>query len=83
MSLCMKFVTKDPIDAEISYEINPPSTTEKSSTHRPSVYLYQGYYTTIEEVVTSLNYIFTISTLDRSWIVYQHLDIIVEREKFI
>ena len=48
----------NPIDAEIIYELNPPSTPEESSTHRASVYLYQGYYSTIEEVVTSLNYIF-------------------------
>ena len=41
-------------DAEIIYEINPPSTPEESSTHRATVYLYQGYYSTIEEVVTSL-----------------------------
>ena len=48
----------NPIDAEIIYEINPPSTPEESSTHRATVYLYQGYYSTIEEVVNSLNYIF-------------------------
>ena len=48
----------NPIYAEIIYEVNPPSTPEESSTHRASVYLYEGYYSTIEEVVTSLNYIF-------------------------
>ena len=48
----------NPIDAEIVYEINPPSTTEESSSHRATVYLYQGYYSTIEEVVTSLNSLF-------------------------
>ena len=48
----------NPIDAEIIYEVNPPSTPEESSTHRATVYLYLGYYSTIEEVVTSLNYIF-------------------------
>ena len=48
----------NPIDAEIIYEVNPPSTQEESSTHRAVVNLYQGYYSTIEEVVTSLNYIF-------------------------
>ena len=48
----------NPIDAEIVYEINPPSTTEESSLHRASLYLYQGYYSTIEEVVTSLNSLF-------------------------
>ena len=44
----------NPIDAEIVYEFKPPSTT----TQRASVYLYQGYYSTIEEVVTSLNSLF-------------------------
>ena len=47
----------NPIDAEIIYEITTTSS-EESSTHRATVYLYQGYYSTIEEVVTSLNYIF-------------------------
>ena len=46
------------IDAKIIYEVNPPSTPEESSTHRAVVYLYQGYYSTIGEIVTSLNYIF-------------------------
>ena len=48
----------NPIDAEIIYEVNPPSKSEESSTHRATVFLYQGYNSTIEEVVTSLNYIF-------------------------
>ena len=48
----------NPIDAEIVYEITPPSTPEESSTSRATVYLYLGYYPTIEEVVTSLNTIF-------------------------
>ena len=48
----------NPIDAEIIYEVNSPSTSEESSTHRATVYLYQGYYSTIEEVVTSLNSLF-------------------------
>ena len=48
----------NPIDAEIIYEVNPPSTSEESSTHRATVYLYQGYYSTIEVVVTSLNSLF-------------------------
>ena len=48
----------NPIDAEIIYEINPPSTSEESSSHRATVYLYQGYYSTIEEVVNSLNSLF-------------------------
>ena len=51
--------TINAVDAEIIYEIKTPSTTtEESSTHRASVYLCQGYYSTIDEVVTSLNYIF-------------------------
>ena len=37
--------------------------------HRATVYFYQGYYSTIEEVVNSLNYIFnnlkTVQKLDR------------------
>ena len=45
-----------PIDAEIIYEFK--TTTEESSTQRATVYLYLGYYSTIEEVVTSLNNIF-------------------------
>ena len=49
----------NPIDAEIIFEVNPPSTPEESLTHRAVVYLYQGYYSSIEEVVTSLNYIFS------------------------
>ena len=48
----------NPIDAEIIYEINPPSTAEESSTHRATVSLYKGYYSTIEEVVNSLNSLF-------------------------
>ena len=59
----------NPIDAEIIYEINPPSTLEESSTHRATVCLYQGFYSTIEEVVTSLNSLFnnlkTVHKLDR------------------
>ena len=59
----------NPIDAEIVYEFKTPSTTEESSPHRASVYLYQGYYSTIDEVITSLNYIFnklkTAQNLDR------------------
>ena len=45
----------NPVDVEIIYEINA-STPENSTTHR--VNLYQGYYYTIDEVITSLNYIF-------------------------
>ena len=45
----------NPIDVEIIYEINI-STPEETTTHR--VNLYQGYCYTIDEVVTSLNYIF-------------------------
>ena len=48
----------NPIDAEIIYEITPSSTTEESSTRQARVYLYQGYYSTIDEVVTGLNSIF-------------------------
>ena len=44
----------NPIDAEIVYEIKTPSG--ESSTAR--LYLYLGYYSTIDEVITSLNYIF-------------------------
>ena len=44
--------------AALYYEVNPPSTPEESSMHKAVVYLYQGYYSTIEEVVTSLKYIF-------------------------
>ena len=47
------------IDAEIIYEINLPSTPEESSTRRASLYLYLGYYSTIEEVVQALNSIFS------------------------
>ena len=59
----------NPSDAEIVYKMNPPSTPEESSMQRATVYLYQRYYSTIEEVVTSLNYIFnnlkTVQKLDR------------------
>ena len=48
----------NPIDAEIIYEITPPSTTEETSTQRALVYLYLGYYSTIKEVVNGLNSIF-------------------------
>ena len=48
----------NPIDAEIVYEITSPSTTEESSTQRARVYLYQGYYSTMDEVVASLNSLF-------------------------
>ena len=40
------------IDSEIIYEINSPST------HRASLYLFLGYYTSIEDVVQALNNIF-------------------------
>jgi len=46
----------NPIDAEIIYEFK--TTTEDSSTQQARLYLYQGYYSTIEEVVTSLNSLF-------------------------
>ena len=46
------------IDAEIIFEINHSSTPDESSTHRASLYLYLGYYTTIEEVVQALSDIF-------------------------
>ena len=53
----------------LSTKITLPSTTEESSTQRARVYLYQGYYSTIEEVVSSLNAIFnnlkTKQKLDR------------------
>ena len=55
----------NPIDAEIVYEFKTPSG--ESSTAR--LYLYQGYYSTIDEVITSLNAIFnnlkTAQKLDR------------------
>ena len=41
-------------DAEIIYKINT-STPEDSSTHRASVFLFQGYYHTIDELVATLN----------------------------
>ena len=45
------------------------STPEESSTHRASVFLFQGYYSTIEEIVATLNVNFdrfkTGSKLDR------------------
>ena len=46
----------NPIDAEIIYEFK--TTTEDLSTQQARLYLYQGYYSTIEEVVTSLNSLF-------------------------
>ena len=59
----------NPIDAEIVYGITRPSTPEESSTQLARVYLYQGYYSTIDEVVSSLNSVFnnlkTRQKLDR------------------
>ena len=71
----------NPIDAEIIYEINPTSTPEESSSHRATVYLYQGYYSTIEEVVTSLNSLFNNLKTLRSWNVCLHSNTTVERGK--
>jgi hypothetical protein len=57
----------NPIDAEIVYEFKTPSG--ESSIQRARVYLYQGYYSTIDEVITSLNSLFsnlkTAQKLDR------------------
>ena len=47
----------NPIDAEIIYEFKT-TTTGESTTQRARLYLYQGYYSTIDEVVTSLNSLF-------------------------
>ena len=59
----------NPIDAEIVYEITRPPTTGESTTQRARLYLYQGYYSTKDEVVTSLNSLFnnhkTAQKLDR------------------
>ena len=46
----------NPIDAEIVYEFK----TSSGESHRASVYLYLGYYSTIDEVVASVNNIFLI-----------------------
>ena len=44
----------NPSDAEIIYEFKTTSTTtEESSTQRARLFLYLGYYSTIDEVVTS------------------------------
>ena len=47
----------NPIDAEIIYEYKT-TTTGEPTTQRARLYLYQGYYTTIDEVVTSLSSLF-------------------------
>ena len=44
-------------DAEIIYE-HKTTTTRESTTQQARLYLYQGYYSTIDEVVTSLNSLF-------------------------
>ena len=46
----------NPIDAEIVYEFK--TSSEESSTQRARLFLYLGYYSTIDEVVTSLNSLF-------------------------
>ena len=47
----------NPIDAEIIYEYKTTSSGE-STTQQARLYLYLGYYSTIDEVVTSLNSLF-------------------------